>query len=191
MALLGLAGCGGDDATGAVDAGSDEADAMQFDGSRADATVDAGAPDAAIAGDGGVASPPEPPTDFVLELGLGHRMFTAAAAGAEAPLQRGCQGAQHVWISLRSPDLQPGDLNNFLRAVRVRDGEEVVPRHSLILPWEGAADGAALIGVTLVIFDPVAVVGELVDIEVEVEAPDGRIGRAVIRVRVEWGPDAC
>ena len=35
------------------------------------------------------------------------------------------------------------------------------------------------------------VVGELVDVFVDVEAPDGRMGRAVMRVTVEWGPDAC
>lgn len=187
--LIGLlvAGCGGPDDPAPLIQDMSAEDAAPADLGQADAGADVGA-DADAAG---LSDPAPPASDFNLELGLGHRAFSMTPAGTVAPLQRGCQGAQHVWISLRSPDLAPGDLTNYLRAVRVRDGETVVPTHSLVLPWEADGSGAALIGVTLVIFDPVAVVGELIDVHAEVEAPDGRTGRAVIRVQVEWGPDAC
>lgn len=184
-----VAGCGGEAAEG-LDAGA-PADAMTAEDTEP--VVDTGADPADAAADGAVedGGPPAPQTDFVVELGLGDRVFRPVQTGDVAPLQRGCQGAQHVWISLRSPDLDPGDLPNTLRAVRVRDGEEVVPPHTLELPWVAGGPGVELVGVTLVMFDPVAVVGEVVDLFAEVEAPDGRVGRAVIRVRVEWGPDAC
>ena len=52
-------------------------------------------------------------------------------------------------------------------------------------------DGSALLGVILVIWDPLPIVEAVGDIYAEVEAPDGRVGRATLRVRVEWGPDAC
>lgn len=188
-ALVGL-GCGPEDP--AEPAPEAAADARAVDDAAVDAAmiplVDAGV---GLDVDAGLADPPAPASDFVIELGLGAREFVAATTGDRAPLQRGCQGAQHVWISLRSPALAPGDHANVLRAVRVRDGAEVVPTHTLELPWEAGPAGAELVGVTLVMFDPVAVVGELVDLHAEVVAPDGRVGRAVLRIRVEWGPDAC
>lgn len=183
--------CGGEDEAATPDAEVNVVDAgVATDAMVADAVADAAA-DAHLTSDMGLADPPAPPSDFVVELGLGARAFDDVQTGDVAPLQRGCQGAQHVWISLRSPDLDPGDFANTLRAVRVRDGEEVVPSHTLDLLWEPSESGAELIGVTLVFFDPVAVVGELVDLHAEVETPDGRVGRTVIRVMVEWGPDAC
>ncbi|MGK0360237.1 MAG: hypothetical protein ACI9U2_002550 [Bradymonadia bacterium] len=183
-----VAGCGDDNTVPDVGTSPDDA------ALSTDAAMDANSDTGVVVDprtDAGIAEPRAPQTDFAVELGLGHRMFSAPRPGEVAPLQRGCQGAQHVWISLRSVDLMPGDLTNHLQAIRVRDGEVVVPRHTLVLPWDAGATGAELIGVTLVVFDPVAVIGELIDVHVEVEAAGGRVGRAVIRVRVEWGPDAC
>lgn len=181
----------------AVTAGCDAAEARAPDAGRdVDATpsVDAtDAPDVDVAptSDAGLVEPAAPETDFVLELGLGHDAFRLVRAGDEAPLQRGCQGAQHVSISLRSPNLAPGELAVTLFAVRIRDDAEVVPAYTVVLPWDAGAAGAELIGLTLVMFDPDAVVGEVVDVHAEVQAPDGRVGRAVMRVQVAWGPDAC
>ncbi len=150
-------------------------------------------PDASTTADEGpTADGPAPPeSDFELTLGLGTQRFTPADHGAVALLQRGCQGAQHVWISLRSPALQPGPYLMTLSARRV-DGQEAVPAHQLEFDWLAAPDGGAeLVGVQLVIFDPLTVVDAEVDVFAEVPTDDGQVGRAVRRLRVEWGPDDC
>ncbi|MEZ4432317.1 MAG: hypothetical protein R3F65_07880 [bacterium] len=170
IALL-LAGCGGDDER-AADAALDAA-------VSADAGADAAVadPDAAIA------------EGLPLVLGLGERSLMPVDAGDEAPLQRGCQGAQHIWVSLHAPTLAPGTWPLTLTLVRA-DGVVVVPPYTIDYDWRAADEGAELIGVTLVVFDPLAVVGELADIEATVSA-GGETGRARLRVRVAWGPDAC
>jgi len=135
---------------------------------------------------------PRPPaSDFPLALGVGETTFVPLAHGEVALLQRGCQGAQHIWVSLHSPALPPADYLLRLSLLRLSDGYEVVPEHTLELPWDPHGDGSALLGVTLVIWDPLPIVEAVGDIYAEVEAPDGRVGRATLRVRVEWGPDAC
>jgi len=94
-------------------------------------------------------------------------------------------------VSLRTESLEPGIHPLRLSLHRVSDGVEVVPVHTLELPWDPEGDLVSLIGVTLVIFDPLPIVGELGDITAEVDAPDGRTGRAKLRILVEWGPDDC
>lgn len=185
-----LVGCGeGSSGADAADAAR-EADAALADGGRLDSALaaDADAPGT----DGAPAGPPQPASDFPLSLGLGERSYSAVDHGAVALLQRGCQGAQHVWISLRSPALAPGTYLMTLSATRAADGGEAVPAHDLEFDWVAADDGGAeLLGVTLVVFDALAVVDAEVDVLAEVQAGDGRVGRAVRRLRVEWGPDDC
>lgn len=136
--------------------------------------------------------PSPPASDFPLHIGLGTQRFDPVDHGAVALLRRGCQGAQHVWISLRSPTLEPGEHLVTLSARRADDAREAVPPYSLELPWTPDPEGgAALLGVQFVIFDPLLVVDADVDLHAEVEAADERIGRAVRRLRIEWGPDDC
>lgn len=184
---LALPGCGDDDRSTASDAADPTDAGLPADSAAADGPDHTPGSDAATAD----AGPAPPPSDFPLDIGLGERSFDPIAHGDVALLQRGCQGAQHIWIGLRSPSLPPGDHIITLALNRAVDGAEAVPPHQLELPWVAYADGAELLGVTLVVFDPLAVVDAEADIHVAVEAPDGRIGRAVRRVRVEWGPDAC
>lgn len=191
LLTLGLLACGEEASTTPVDAAdaSRAEDASPPDDPR-DAGVGAGETDADAAP--AVEGPPAPESDFELSLGIGERRFTAVEHGAPALLQRGCQGAQHVWISLRSPALAPGAYLMTLSATRAADGAEAVPAHDLEFDWVPAAEGGAeLVGVTLVVFDPLAVVDAEVDVHAAVRTDDGRVGRAVRRLRVEWGPDDC
>lgn len=169
IACLLLAGCeGGDDEAAAPDVAADAAVTPDAASAAPDAAAEASLP---------------------LVLGLGERALVPAEEGDEALLQRGCQGAQHIWVSLRAPTLAPGTHALTLALVRA-DGVLVVPPYTIEHDWRAADVGAELIGVTLVVFDPLAVVGELADIEATVTA-DGETGRARLRVRVAWGPDAC
>lgn len=185
--LVALAGCG-DGATEAVDGALDAMIAADAGPDAMPARPDA-APEAADAGP--PEGPPQPASDFALGLGLGIDRFVEVEHGATAALQRGCQGAQHVWLSLRSPALEPGAYVMTLSAARAGDGVEAVPAHDLEFPWTAAGEGAELLGVQLVIFDALLVVDAEVDVRVEVQAGDGRVGRAVHRLRIEWGPDDC
>lgn len=190
--MLTLGACDGSESGAPADSAT--ADSAPADAHvEADAAVDAadaldGAPDADLAA---ADAPESPASDFDLILGLGERAFAPTEHGAVALLQRGCQGAQHIWISLRSPDLAPGPYLMTLSA-RQTDGQEAIPAHQLEFDWVAVdGGGAELVGVQLVVFDPLAVVDAHVDVFAEVPAGDGRIGRAVRRLRVEWGPDDC
>lgn len=128
--------------------------------------------------------------DFPLELGGGEEQLTQLADGDEVLLHRGCQGAQHIWISLRAPTLEPA-LYPVTLAISHPDGAEAVPAHTIDYDFAAADPGAELIGVTLVVFDPLAVIGQPVDIHATVETGDGEVGRDTRRVTVEWGADDC
>ena len=177
----GLCGCG-ESAVAVPPPDPDVATAGPMD---AGLGADAGGPDAApLEPDAG---PAQPESDFRLALGIGERAFMAHPHGDVALLRRGCQGAQHVWVSLRTGALPAGDHPLRLSLHRISDDYAVVPVHTLELPWDPLGDEVALIGVTLVIFDPLPIVGELGDITAEVDAPNGRtgqIGRASCRERV-------
>jgi len=180
-----MSGCGAADET----APTPDPDAMMAPALDAGLGADpAGADAGPLEPDAG---PAQPESDFPLALGIGEQAFTAHPHGDVALLRRGCQGAQHVWVSLRTAALPAGDHPLRLSLHRVSDDYAVVPVHTLELPWDPLGDEVALIGVTLVIFDPLPIVGELGDITAEVDAPDGRTGRAKLRILVEWGPDDC
>lgn len=186
--LLLLIGCGDPAET---NAGPDAApsDADTSDAAPADAAPSDAAPSDAALSDAGRDAAPD--GDFALVLGLGERTLTPIEPGAEALLQRGCQGAQHIWISLQSPTLEPGAHLLTLSLTRVDDGALIVPPYTIEHDWRPAGQGAELLGVALVVFDPIAIVGQLADIDAVVTTPTGTTGRARRRVRVEWGPDAC
>lgn len=173
----GTASSGGDatpaDAAAMLPALDGETDATTLDATRDGLP----APDAAIG-------------DFPLELGGGEDRLTPIADGDEVLLHRGCQGAQHIWISLRAPTLAPA-LYPVTLAITHPDGAEAVPAHTIDFDFAPADPGAELVGVTLVVFDPLAVIGQPVDIHATVETPEGEVGRDTRRVTVEWGPDAC
>ena len=94
-------------------------------------------------------------------------------------------GAQHVWVSLKSTALPRASAHGS--RCTASPTAPKVPVHAPVALGPVGGE-VALIGVTLVIFDPLPIVDQLGDITAEVDALDGRVGRAKLRVRVEWGP---
>lgn len=172
LLIAGLAACGAEE--GAAGPADTRPDAASVDAAM-DAATDAGLPaDAAT---------------LPLILGLGEGALRMIEPEGEALLQRGCQGSQHIWVSLRAPTLGPGTYPLTLSLVRA-DGTVVVPPYTVDYDWQATEAGAEVVGVTLVVFDPLAVVDQLADIEARVTA-QGMTAQARVRVRVVWGPDAC
>lgn len=183
MASVAFMACDDDTASATGDATTVDAAPMRPDRAATDAMAPDAAPDDMAAPDAAVG-------DFPLELGGGEEQLTPIADGDEVLLHRGCQGAQHIWISLRAPTLEPA-LYPVTLAITHPDGAEAVPAHTIDFDFTAADPGAELIGVTLVVFDPLAVIGQPVDIHATVETADGEVGRDTRRVTVEWGADAC
>lgn len=184
-ALASMASMACDDGTAPSEADGTPPDAGAMASTPDAAPLDAAAPDAAPTD---MATPAA--GDFPLELGGGEAQLTPIADGDEVLLHRGCQGAQHIWISLHAPTLDPA-LYPVTLAITHPDGAEAVPAHTIDYDFAAADPGAELVGVTLVVFDPLAVLGLPVDVHAMVETADGEVGRDTRRVVVEWGPDAC
>ena len=129
------------------------------------------------------------------DLGTGEPgQFVRVSDGQTVLLQRGCQGAQHIFFSLRSRGVRidtPAWIT--LSVSREGDGRVVSSAYSLRLMVTSTSDGVgALTGLTPVIEEPSDVLGQWVAMEALME--DGaRAQRASARrrVMVRWGPDSC
>jgi hypothetical protein len=115
--------------------------------------------------------------------------------GDVAFLARGCQGSQHVWISLRARGL---DLRSPLiqaRGFRASDEVEIGPLVQTRLtfdPIEGE-DWLALDGLRILVPEPDAFVGDEVVLRVRVRenrSPGITVERDK-RVVLEWGTEDC
>jgi hypothetical protein len=130
-----------------------------------------------------------------LELGTGARgAFASVTDGQTVFLQRGCQGSQHVFVSLRAWGISATAPRMVTITVsRVEDGARVASAYSLLIPFVATADGGAEVtGLTPVIEEPRDVLGRAVILRAVVE--DAALGVRVDderRVVVQWGPDAC
>jgi hypothetical protein len=143
---------------------------------------------------------PDTIDDFVsspdLLVGTGSDDFRSIEEGDISTLHRGCQGAQHLWVSLRLPAYQPDEYgleltlvdqeNQLLAPPFTLEGEEWLPYE----PEDQDTQGSQIIGLTLVIFDPMGVVGKDALIKTKVF-----VGDVVLEsrgwVEVQWGADAC
>jgi len=142
--------------------------------------------------------PPAPPPplnqlpvgDFEVRLGTSPDAFTALSAGDQVTLHRGCQGAQHIWVSLQIPELDEEPHSFELSLV---DSERSLA--SLYLeaePWLSApAGGYQLIGLSLVVFDAEAALDRPLVLGAEVQAQSGAVGYGWREVSVVWGADSC
>jgi hypothetical protein len=129
-----------------------------------------------------------------MEVGTGDRgRFVAISDGGALSLQRGCQGSQHVFTSVRAWGMTGARLLIRAEIMRVRDGEVVSIPLSLRLPLDELNDVGArqITGLTPVVADPVDVVGEQVELRASVEDESGAIVADARRGVVRWGADSC
>lgn len=139
--------------------------------------------------------PAEPPR---LLVGKGAERFISMQDGEVSTLHRGCQGAQHLWVSLRLPRDEPDEYAVELQLVDEDDALLAPPFTLTEEAWLAYQDetngeeitGSEIIGLTLVIFDPMAVVGGQALVKAKVSV-DGETLESHVWVEVQWGADAC
>ncbi len=162
-----------------------------------DATDAASAPAPATSVDSGAPTPSTAPAAPALKLavGLGEPgAFVPPLEGEPFALQRGCQGAQHVFTSLRIRGAKGKLARVEVRVHRVDDEALVSVPTDVRLPLEPDAwsDTAARItGLTPVIETPSEVLGRQVLIRVALTDESGARVEGAIRGAVAWGTDSC
>jgi hypothetical protein len=136
---------------------------------------------------------PEPSETLRLEVGSGQQ-FTPLADGDTLLLQRGCQGTQHTFVSLRAWGLSKPSAMVDLALTRVGDGKKLSFQYRVKLsftPGSGAEDPAELPGLLLAIPDPDASVGKTVRLTAKIDSDSGEFATDSRTGTLEWGPDAC
>jgi len=145
-------------------------------------------PVADAGGDVGDAPAPE---NGELELGTGELAFVPITEGETLLLARGCQGSQHVWISLRaSTAFNPRGMNVQLDLVRP-DGLRRSLEFLVRLTFDVSATGLLLLGITLQVPDPEVTIGESLLLIATITDANGRAARATRGVQVVWGTERC
>jgi hypothetical protein len=110
-------------------------------------------------------------------------------------LARGCQGGQHLWLSLRARGLDLMAPLVMARAFRTSDETDVGPVAQVRLTFDPlpGEDWFALNGLRILVPEPDDVDGE--EIVVRVRLRENRSPGLTIerdkRLRVEWGPEDC
>lgn len=157
-----------------------------------DAGTDAGAPiDASLDGElpdaGAIAS-------AGLEVGEGESTLAPITDGQTLLLARGCQGSQHVWISLRADgSLDPRGMTVRLDLFRARDDLRVSLEFLVRLSFQPDATGSSssLLGLTLQVPMPDIAIGEDLRLEAQVTDRAGMTRTVTHTVRVAWGTEVC
>jgi hypothetical protein len=154
-----------------------------------DGGTDTGARDAAA---------PEvlPTATLSMQAGIGEPgVFRSAPRdGSPLELQRGCQGAQHIFTSIRVVHAK-GELGRVsIQVVRAADGAMVSVPLDLRLPLE--ADDVSplarrITGLTPVIEVPRDVLDQVVEVKVRFEDAEGHSATSSFQGPVVWGPDSC
>lgn len=127
-------------------------------------------------------------------VGIGERgSFQAIDDDQTLRLQRGCQGSQHIFTSLRVQGAAAGPLQVSVTVLRQADAAVVSTPFTLRLPAEPTDDPQVvqITGLTPVIEVPRDVLGKQVTIRAQVESSDGARGSDQLRGSVEWGLDSC
>ncbi len=115
--------------------------------------------------------------------------FVEVTNGQQLSLQRGCQGSQHIFFSLRAWGVTQARPRLTL-IIEDSASRQVSSPYSLPLPFEAVGDFVQWTGLTPVVEDPSNVVGKTVTLRARID--DGPSNASDERtVSVQWGPDAC
>lgn len=146
-----------------------------------------GAPDGG-SGDAG------PAADIDIGTG-GIGVFEPVSDGDTMELVRGCQGSQHVWISLRARHINTRPAIIQIVAERDRDGLNTAIPFQVRLTFDQppGADYTELSGLALVIPVPEQALDEDMTIRARVSenSPGGLMVEAERHVRIAWGDEVC
>lgn len=128
-----------------------------------------------------------------LRLGEGESEFRAIEDGDTLLVARGCQGSQHVWISLRSEGLDPRRVAVQLTLAVQSDGTPVALSLDTQLSFTPDPSGgfAQLTGVTLQVPLPEDAIGQDLVLRGRLEDRAGVTATAERRVRIAWGAGVC
>lgn len=148
--------------------------------------VDAGLEDLPLPTDGIV-------YDGELELGEGEADFRPIQDSDTLLLARGCQGSQHVWITLRSRDLDPRGMTVRLDLLRQGSEERVSLEFFVRLSFDPDTGGdyAELRALTLQVPMPDEAIGQGLIVRAEVYDRADHGARAERAVQIDWGTEVC
>ncbi|HYO72005.1 MAG TPA: hypothetical protein VEU33_38615, partial [Archangium sp.] len=114
--------------------------------------------------------------------------------GAVLELARGCQGSQHVVVSLRAWELTSLTARVTLSLERVEDGRVVSSPFALRLPFEAGASPeapATLEGLLLVVPEPASSLGREVRLTASLETEASERATATRSATLQWGTGTC
>lgn len=129
-----------------------------------------------------------------LVVGEGQHGLDPIEHGRVLFLGRGCQGSQHVWISLRADaGFEPRGMLVRLDLVRVRDSLRVSLEFLARLSFQRDAGGTtvSLSGLLLQVPEPDLALGETLRLEAEITDRTGNRARTDRIVSVAWGTEVC
>lgn len=139
-----------------------------------------------------IMDPPDaPPVRIEVGTGLG---FTAMTPGSTLELIRGCQGSQHVFVSLRAWELPTLRNTVQLFLERTSDGVDVSAPYNVQLRFaapERDGEPALLEGLLLIVPDPDAAVDREVRLSATLESEDGQQATDARTANLQWGPPTC
>lgn len=146
---------------------------------------DGALPDAGSMADAG--APPDAGSEPAsLDLGVGEMSFEPVADGDTVFLVHGFQGLQHVWVSLRTHDLDPDRATVELSLARERDGTQGSEDYRARLSLMDSGDYAERLGLQLVVLQPDIVVGQDSILRARVTDRNDVSATAEARVSVAW-----
>ena len=137
---------------------------------------------------------PSPASISQVIVGTGERgVFRPAKSGDRLLLQRGCQGSQHIFTSLRVAGGATTELHIQVVVERVEDGVIVSSPLELLLPSEVDPEPGfvRITGLTPVIESPREIVGKEARVLVQVKDLLGQQSSGSLRGEVQWGLDSC
>ncbi len=147
---------------------------------------DTGTADGGLPADAAVA-------EGTLELGEGESSFRAIEDGDTLLIARGCQGSQHVWITLRSQGLDPRGMTVRLDLLRPGSEQRVSLEFFVRLSFDPDTGGdyAELRALTLQVPMPDDAIGEPLILRAEVSDRAGLRAAAERTVEIAWGTEVC